>query len=78
MNSVILFISIHIPVSQIFFSFFFFVEDFLEEFNENDGRMEMEENGKRKCDSLDDEPWHETEEISFNQIGSNLKYEDNH
>ncbi len=69
-----IFISIGIAVSRFFFVYFFlFVENFFEEFNENNGRVEMEENCQRKCHPLDDQPWHETEEISFNQIGFHLK-----
>ena len=40
--------------------------DFLEELGEDDGRMEVEEDGQRERHPLDDDPRHEPEEVSLN------------
>ena len=47
--------------------------DFLEELGEDNGRVEVEEDGQREGHSLDDDPGHETEELGLYQARTNLR-----
>ena len=51
---------------------FFFCEDFFKEFDEDDGRVEVEEDRQRKRHPLDDDPRHEAVEVGLDQVCSHL------
>ncbi len=47
-------------------------KNLLEEFDATDGRMEVEEDGKRESHSLDDDPGHKSVEGGFDNVCSHL------
>ena len=48
-------------------------EDLLEELDAADGRVEVEEDGQRQCDPLNDDPRHEAVEGGLHYVGSHLE-----
>ena len=48
-------------------------EDFFEELDEDDGRVEVEEDGQRKGHAQDDDPRHEAVEVGFHQVCPDLR-----
>ena len=47
-------------------------KDFFEELNEDNGRVEVEENGQRKCYPLNDDPRHESVEACLHDVRPHL------
>ena len=48
-------------------------EDFFEELDEDDGRVEVEKDCQRKGHAQDDDPRHEAVEVGFHQVCPDLR-----
>ena len=59
-------------VSFVIFSVLF-VENLLEELDEDHGRVEVEEDRQRKSHALNDDPRHEAEKFGLEKISFNLQ-----